>query len=71
MTSATLSSVSRPDLENALPALLKHPLYFELSDGMVGRVFVPELESVFSSNMKKGIISLFQMQDKDGKREEV
>lgn len=71
VTSATLSSVSRPDLENALPALLKHPLYFELSDGMVGRVFVPELESVFSSNMKKGIISLFQMQDKDGKREEL
>jgi hypothetical protein len=43
VTSATLSSVSRPDLENALAALLKHPLYFELSDGMVGRVFVPEL----------------------------
>jgi hypothetical protein len=43
--------VSRPDLENALAALLKHPLYFELSDGMVGRVFVPELESVFSSNI--------------------
>lgn len=71
VTSAVLSSVSRPDLTNALATLLKYPVYFELSDGTVGRVFGPEKESVFCSNLKKGIISLFQMQNKDGNREEV
>ncbi|XP_071131491.1 microsomal triglyceride transfer protein large subunit-like isoform X2 [Mytilus edulis] len=71
VTSAVLSSVSRPDLTNALATLLKYPVYFEVSDGTVGRVFGPEKESVFCSNLKKGIISLFQMQNKDGNREEL
>lgn len=71
VTSASLSSVSRPDLKNALKTLLKHPLYFELSDGSIGRVFGPDVESVFSSNFKKGIISLFQLQEENGNREEL
>lgn len=67
-----MTSVSRAEIEKNLRALLKFPIYFELSsDGVVGKVYDAEAESVFCTNLKKGIISLFQMQETDGERNEV
>jgi len=73
VTSASISSASRSGLEQKLVALLKYPVYFELNggSGQVGMIHTVDTETIFCSNIKKGIMSLFQLQEQDGKREEV
>jgi len=40
-------------------------------DGTVGRVYLAMNEQTISSNLKKGIISMLQLQTVDGERVEV
>ena len=64
-------SASRENQEKPLGSLLKHPVYFELEKNSVGKIFIPQSDPAFCSNIKKGIISLFQVQDEPGERTEV
>lgn len=57
--------------KSGLP-LSESPVYYQWNvDGSVGKVFVPVDEPLLSANLKKGIISLLQLQTVDGKRTEV
>lgn len=58
-------------MEGQLLDMVKFPLYFEYMDGVVGRIFAIESDSVFCTNIKKGIVSLFQIQAEPGERTEV
>ncbi len=71
LNTATVLSASRESQERTLGTLLKYPVYFELNKDTMGRLFLPETESAFCSNIKKGIISLFQVQEQPGDRSEV
>ncbi|XP_046364995.2 microsomal triglyceride transfer protein large subunit-like isoform X1 [Haliotis rufescens] len=71
LNTATVLSASRESQERTLGTLLKYPVYFELNKDSIGRLFVPETESAFCSNIKKGIISLFQVQEQPGDRTEI
>lgn len=68
---ATLTSMHRGGMEGQLMDMVKFPLYFEYMDGEVGRIFAIENDSVFCTNIKKGILSLFQVQTEPGERTEV
>lgn len=68
---ATLTSMHRGGMEGQLMDMVKFPLYFEYIDGEVGRIFAIESDSVFCTNIKKGILSLFQLQAEPGERTEV
>ncbi|ESO84249.1 hypothetical protein LOTGIDRAFT_229701 [Lottia gigantea] len=71
ITSAMLTSASRPNQEKTLGTLLKYPFYFELSEDSVNHVYVVEHDSVFCTNIKKGIAAFFQVQREPGARTEV
>lgn len=58
-------------MEGQLLDMVKFPVYFEYMDGMVGRVYAIESDSVFCTNIKKGLISMFQVQSEPGERSEV
>ena len=50
----------------------RYPVYFHWhGDGTVGRVYLAMNEQTISSNLKKGIISMLQLQTVDGERTEV
>ncbi|KAK3091068.1 hypothetical protein FSP39_016889 [Pinctada imbricata] len=70
-TSAAVASVSRQGMQKELISLLKRPIYFEYTNGIVGKVYAAEVDSVFCSNVKKGVISLFQVQETEGQRDEI
>ncbi|XP_060065348.1 microsomal triglyceride transfer protein large subunit-like [Ylistrum balloti] len=72
ITKASVSSASRSGLERNLLVLLRYPVYFELNGGtgVVGTIYGADSESIFCSNLKKGVISLFQLRDTDGERQE-
>ncbi|XP_033739381.1 microsomal triglyceride transfer protein large subunit-like [Pecten maximus] len=73
ITKASVSSASRSGLERNLVVLLRYPVYFELNaaTGVVGTIYGADSDSIFCSNLKKGVISLFQLRDEDGERQEV
>lgn len=73
ITKASVSSASRSGLERNLVVLLRYPVYFELNTGtgVVGTIYGADSDSIFCSNLKKGVISLFQLRDADEEREEV
>ncbi|OWF52669.1 microsomal triglyceride transfer protein large subunit-like [Mizuhopecten yessoensis] len=73
ITKASVSSASRSGLERNLMVLLKYPVYFELNggSGVVGTIYGADSDSTFCSNLKKGVISLFQLRDSDGERQEI
>ncbi|XP_062589725.1 microsomal triglyceride transfer protein large subunit-like [Saccostrea cucullata] len=71
ITTASVSSFSRRDVKGELVKLLKYPIYFEYTDGVVGKIYASEVESVFCANIKKGLLSLFQLQETEGQRDEV
>ncbi|XP_022315844.2 microsomal triglyceride transfer protein large subunit-like [Crassostrea virginica] len=71
ITSASISSFSRPEVKGELVKLIKYPIYFEYSDGVIARVYTSEVESIFCANVKKGLLSLFQVQETEGQRDEV
>ena len=61
----------RGGMEGQLMDMVKFPLYFEYIDGVVGRIYAIESDSVFCTNIKKGILSLYQVQTEAGERTEV
>ncbi|XP_064608332.1 microsomal triglyceride transfer protein large subunit-like [Liolophura sinensis] len=71
VTSAKVTSVLRPELERKLQSLLKYPILFELTESFVEKVYTAEQDSVFATNFKKGIVSLFQVDTNAGSRPEV
>lgn len=71
VTTASISSFARPEVKGELVKLIKYPIYFEYTDGVIGRVYTSEVESIFCANVKKGLLSLFQLQETEGQRDEV
>lgn len=71
VTTASISSFARPEVKGELVKLIKYPIYFEYIDGVIGRVYTSEVESIFCANVKKGLLSLFQLQETEGQRDEV
>lgn len=71
VTTASISSFARPEAKGELVKLIKYPIYFEYTNGIIGRVYTSEVESIFSANVKKGLLSLFQLQETEGQRDEV
>uniref|UniRef100_K1Q6R4 Microsomal triglyceride transfer protein large subunit n=1 Tax=Magallana gigas TaxID=29159 RepID=K1Q6R4_MAGGI len=71
VTTASISSFSRPEVKGELVKLIKYPIYFEYTDGVIGRVYTSEVESIFCANVKKGLLSLFQLQETEGQRDEI
>jgi hypothetical protein len=51
--------------------MVKYPAYFEVADSAVQRVFLVETDPIASTNIKKGIIALFQLSTQPGERTEV
>ena len=50
----------------------RYPVFFHWNaDGEIGRVYLPMEESTISANIKKGIISMLQLQTVDTERTEV
>ncbi|XP_067931798.1 microsomal triglyceride transfer protein large subunit-like [Watersipora subatra] len=69
---STLHSVSRSGVNSDFKELRKYPVFFHWSgDGKIGRVYLPMDESTIAANIKKGIISMLQLQTVDGERTEV
>lgn len=66
-----IHSVSRPDLSRELKTLPRLPVYFQWEAGQVGQVFAGDDDTVLAINIKKGIISLFQMRTEDGIHSEI
>ena len=58
-------------MEGQLMDMMQFPVYFEYENGIVGRVYTIENDSIFCTNIKKGIISMFQVQTEQGERMEV
>ena len=58
-------------MEGQLLDMVKFPMFFEYMNGVVGSVYAVENDSIFCTNMKKGIISMFQVQTEEGERSEV
>ncbi|KAK7498587.1 hypothetical protein BaRGS_00010247 [Batillaria attramentaria] len=71
LTSAKFSSVARPTEERDLPSLLKYPAFFEMTGDTIEKVFLVDADPVFSTNIKKGIMALFQVKEGAGERTEV
>ena len=71
VTSAALTSLHRSGMEGQLMDMMQFPVYFEYENGIVGRVYTIENDSIFCTNIKKGIISMFQVQTEQGERMEV
>lgn len=71
VTSATLTSLHRSGMEGQLMDMMQFPAYFEYENGIVGRVYTIENDSIFCTNIKKGIISMFQVQTEQGERIEL
>ena len=63
--------MSRKDLQRALKALPKLPIYFQWAEGKVGTIYAAEEDSTLAINIKKGIISLFQLVNVNKQRTEV
>lgn len=71
VSQATLTSLHRGGMEGQLLDMVKFPVYFEYMDGVVGRLYTIENDSVFCTNIKKGLVSMFQLQEEPGQRSEL
>ncbi|XP_076459875.1 microsomal triglyceride transfer protein large subunit-like isoform X2 [Babylonia areolata] len=71
VTSARFTSATRPAEERELNFMLKYPAYFELTADTIERVYVVDGDPVFSTNVKKGIMGLFQLRQEAGERTEI
>lgn len=68
---AQAHSIVRPDVQTDLRGTLTLPVYFQVTGDVVDTLhFVPK-DSTFSRNIKKGIVSLFQVKSSNGQRTEV
>ncbi|KAL4240543.1 hypothetical protein ACF0H5_001335 [Mactra antiquata] len=68
---AALTSLHRGGMEGQLMDIIKFPIYFEYMNGLVGRVYAVENDSIFCTNFKKGLVSMFQLQSEPGERTEL
>ena len=71
MSDARLASESRSDEERELRSLGHHPTYFQWENGHVVRVFLSDDDTTFASNVKKGVVDMFQLRLDDGPHTEV
>jgi len=71
MSDARLTSETRSGEEREMRSLCHNPTYFQWEKGRVVRVFLSDDDSTFISNVKKGIIDMFQLRVNDGEYSEV
>lgn len=71
MSGASFHSLSKLDVQFELQALPKLPAYFIWSKGTISDVYVYETDTALAANIKKGIISLFQLRNTNSATEEV
>ena len=50
--------------------MLKYPAFFELAGDTIERVYLVDADPTFSTNIKKGIMALFQLRQEPGERSE-
>lgn len=70
ITKAEVFSLRQPNTKKGLESSIYNPTYFQISGDLVEKIYFTE-NSIFSRNIKKGIINLFQVQEKEGERTEV
>ena len=66
-----LHSVAQKNIDKELKGLPRLPIYFQWTFGKVVRVYAAEDDPTLTTNLKKGIISLFQLHGDEGERKEV
>lgn len=71
VSGASFHSLSKLDVQFELQALPKLPAYFVWSKGTISDVYVYESDTVLATNIKKGIMSLFQLRNTNSVIEEV
>ena len=69
--SAKFASSARTSEIRNLEVLPQYPAFFELSGDTIERVYVSEKDPIFSTNLKKGIMAIFQLKQDSGERTEV
>lgn len=52
-------SFVRFEVKGELVKFIKYFIYFEYIDGVIGRVYILEVELIFCVNVKKGFLLLF------------
>lgn len=52
-------SFVRFEVKGELVKFIKYFIYFEYIDGVIGRVYILEVELIFCVNVKKGFLFLF------------
>lgn len=57
-------SVARENTSKELKGLPRLPVYFTWENGKVGQVYSADDDATLAVNIKKGIISMFQLQAK-------
>ena len=63
--------MAQTNIDKELKGLPRLPIYFQWDSGKVSRVFGAEDDPTLTTNLKKGIISLFQLRAEEGERNEV
>jgi len=71
MSNGHLASESRSDERRELRSLGHNPTYFQWENGHVTRVFLSDDDTTFASNIKKGVINMFQLKPNDAQLTEV
>ena len=66
-----INGVARPQMAREFGILSIHPIYFQWQAGQIQRIYAMERDPVVSVNIKKGIISMLQLQLTAGQRTEV
>jgi len=61
MSDGKLASETRSGEQREMRSLGHHPTYFQWENGRVVRVFLSDDDSTFTSNIKKGLINMFQL----------
>ncbi|CAL1527449.1 unnamed protein product [Lymnaea stagnalis] len=70
ITEGQVASYVNTKIQQDLDKSVFQPVYFKLSDSLVQNLYFVE-DSIFSHNVKKGIVNLFQVQEEAGERTEV
>ena len=71
MSDARLASETRSGEQRELRSLGQQVTYFQWENGHVVRVFSSDDDSTFAANVKKGIMTMFQLRLTDGQHSEV
>jgi len=71
MSDATLASETRSGEQRELRSLGHQATYFHWENGHVVRVFLSDDDTTLAGNIKKGVISMFQLRLADVQHSEV